>query len=213
MKALFKLFIFMLYCTAAVSLVSCLGDGDDGGISDNDYKTYMSIMSGYYYDGRMYFQNDTITSSSNTNKVDSVNNISVMVYTDSTLIVQNVPGRLLAKCITGHDELKQAIEDAGNKNITAAYLLSSVSNNSVFFYYVLPASVTWDALTYNGNTHKVQIAFYSPSSGAYYGGAVDFTLYMAGVYQDGDLLQLFYDDDSSESEQKDAVLEIYASKY
>lgn len=209
MKVLSRLSVFVLCCMATMSLVSCLNSDDDNSMSDEDYKIYTTLISGYYYGGTMYFYNDTITT--NTSKVDSVSSLSAVISTDSTILIQNVPGRVLAKCISNHDALKEAIENAESKTLKARYLLYNNTSSGYLYYYVYPVSVTYDELTYNGNTHKVEIAFYTPTLGVYYNNMVDIPFYLAGVYQDGDQLELFYDNGSDANNTK-SLLEFYASK-
>ncbi|MCD8289980.1 MAG: DUF4840 domain-containing protein [Prevotella sp.] len=210
MKVLSKLMVIVLCCTASLSLFSCLGDDDsNNNMSEEDYKIYTSLLSGYYYGGKIYFYNDTITTSSN--KVDSVSSLSAVIYTDSTFVIQNVPGRVLAKCITGYDALKEAIENADSKTIKAKYILYNNVSSGYLYYYVYPVSVTYDELTYNGNTHRVDISFYTPTLGVYYNGMIDIPFYLAGVYQDGDQLELFYDSTYG-SDNSNTLLEFYASK-
>ncbi len=210
MKELSKLMVIVLCCTAAMSLVSCLGDSDESnGLSEEDYKSYVNLMSGYYYGGKIYFYNDTITT--NSNKVDSVTSLSAVIYTDSTIVIQNVPGRALAKCIKNHDELKEAIENADSKTLRLSYLLYPMQTSSYLYYYVYPVSVTYNELTYSGSTHEVVISFYTPTLGVYYNGMIDIPLYMAGVYQDGVEMELFYDRCSTD--KSNTLLEFYAKKY
>ncbi len=210
MKLSTKLMVFVLCCTASMSLVSCLNsDDDNNGLSEEDYKSYMSLMSGYYYGGKIYFYNDTITTTSN--QVDSVSSLSAVIYTDSTIVIQNVPGRVLAKCITNHAALKEAIENADSKTLRLNYLLYPRETTSYLYYYVYPVSVTYDELTYNGSTHNVVISFYNPSLGVYYNGMIDIPIYLAGVYEDGNEMELFYN--SSSSDNSSTLLEFYASKY
>ncbi len=209
MKVLSKLSVFVLCCMATMSLVSCLNSDDDDSMSDEEYKSYVNLMSGYYYGGKMYFYNDTITTTSN--QVDSVTSLSAVIYTDSTIVIQNVPGRVLAKCITNHSALKEAIENADNQTLRLNYVLYPRQTSSYLYYYVYPVTVTYNELTYSGDTHKVQISFYTPSLGVYYNNMIDIPIYLAGVYQDGEEMELFYS--SSSLDNSNTLIEFYASKY
>lgn len=209
MKVLSKLSVFVLCCMATMSLVSCLNSDDDDSMSDEEYKSYTNLMSGYYYGGKIYFYNDTITTTSN--QVDSVTSLSAVIYTDSTIVIQNVPGRVLAKCITNHSALKEAIENADNQTLRLNYVLYPKQTSSYLYYYVYPVTVTYDELTYSGSTHKVQISFYNPSLGVYYNGMIDIPIYLAGVYEDGEEMELFYN--SYSSDNSNTLLEFYATKY
>lgn len=92
MKNLSRLFALLMCCTMAVSLTSCLGTDDDGGIDPETYKTWLQQMSGNYYGGstwqtqnKIYFFNDTITDKNNENKVDSITGITAS-STKATLL-------------------------------------------------------------------------------------------------------------------------------
>ncbi|MCD8202768.1 MAG: DUF4840 domain-containing protein, partial [Prevotella sp.] len=76
---------------------------------------------------------------------------------------------------------------------------------------VYPVTVTYDELTYSGSTHKVQISFYNPSLGVYYNGMIDIPIYLAGVYEDGNEMELFYN--SYSSDNSNTLIEFYATKY
>lgn len=203
MKRFNKLFIFLLCCVSAMSLTSCLGSDDDNRLDPETEKMYRTQMSGYYdggtgwrYQNKIYFFNDTIKDEDGNlpdpgNVVinDSVNNIRGRINAaDSTFVIYNVPGKVLAKEISDdHAGLKKAIEDAPVQDIRGKFALLSVSGQSVYLFFY-PESVKYPELTYDGETHNdVTIAFWGPSRGIYFlsntYNVIQFGLCPAAVYE------------------------------
>ncbi len=223
MKKLSRLFALLMCCTMAVSLTSCLGTDDDGGIDPETYKTWLQQMSGNYYGGstwqtqnKIYFFNDTITDKNNKNKVDSITGITASFYKgDSTLVINGIPGRILAKEIKENDALKQAIENANMQSLKAKFILSNVSGN-VAYYLTYPYDITYPALQYNGETHKVTLKFYGPSFGGYqYSQASELhmiDLYLMGVYVDDKLTYTICDSPNNEEQMKKAILQAIVTR-
>ena len=103
MKRFNKLFFILMCCVSTMSLTSCLND-DDNGIDPETYAKYLQQMSGTYYgsetyQNRIYFYNDTITGSNNSNKIDSISsNVVISISArDSSFLISGVPSRVLAK--------------------------------------------------------------------------------------------------------------------
>lgn len=224
MKKLSKLFAFMICCTMAVSLTSCLGTDDDGGIDPETYQLWLSQMSGNYYGGntwqtnnRIYFINDTITDKNNENKIDSITGITASYYKgDSTLVVNGVPGRLLAKEITDNDALKKALEEAYSQNLKAKFVIYNILNSSLAYYLAYPYEITYPSLQYNGETHKVTFKFYPSSLGGYmYTKSsemhqVDF--YLMSIYIDDKLAYTICSDTNNEDQMRKALIEVIVAR-
>lgn len=224
MKRLSRLFTIMLCCTAAVSLTSCLGNDHESGIQPEEYKQLLNSISGFYMGGstwqtqnKIYFYNDTITDKNNPLKTDSITGISATFFKgDSTVVVEGVSGRVLAKELTGHDDLKKALEDYLAQPIKAKFIFFNV-NSPQASYFVYPFDVTYPSLKYpNGETHEVTFKFYSPSLGVFQSlntqQANIFEFYLMGVYVDGKLLQTIYDGSDDNNKMKKALLRICVTR-
>lgn len=220
MKRFSKLFCIMLFAITAASLASCLGSDDDGGIDPATYKAWLTSISGNYYgndgswttENKIYFYNDTITGD---NKTDSITGVDVSFYGDSTVVVNNVPGRLLAKAIKNNDALKEAIENTYSQTLKAKFIFYDIQNPYAS-YFVYPAEVTYRSLAYNGENHDVTVKFYSPSAGAFLIDSgtrkVSLSFCVEGVYVDGSAVPSIYDDLSSNEKQGRALFQVYATR-
>lgn len=220
MKRNLRLFGIMLLAITTASLTSCLSSDDEGGIDAETYKIWLTNISGHYYgdnsswktENKIYFYNDTI---SGENKADSINGIDVSFYKDSTMVIDNVPGRVLAKNIKDNDELKKAIEDASAQTLKAKFIFYNISND-IASYLVYPYEVTYPALNYKGDTHKVTIKFYGPTGGAYGyvkgKSTVAFNFCIEGVYLDNNVVPSIYDDTSLNIRQQKSILDIRATR-
>ena len=224
MKKLSKLFAFMLCCTATVSLTSCLGNDSDGGISPEEYQTWLTNISGFYSGGstwqtqnKIYFYNDTITDENNKEKTDSITGISATFFKgDSTVVIQGVPGRVLTTEIKGHDDLKAALEDEIGQSMKAKFMFFSI-NSPQASYYVAPFDITYPELEYpNGEKHDVTFKFYSPSLGIFQSlntrQANILEFYLMGVYVDDKLTYTIYDGTDNHEKMKKALLQVYVTR-
>lgn len=223
MKKLSRLFAILLCCAMAVSLTSCLGTDDDGGIDPETYNAMMTQMSGNYYGGstwqtrnRIYFYNDTITDENNKNKIDSITGITAGYYKgDSTLVISGIPGRLLAKEIKENDALKKAIEESSMQTLKAKFIISNITGN-LAYYLVYPYDITYQSLQYDGETHDVKFKFYAPSLGGYQYDQTSEThimdFYLMGVYVDDKLTYTICDDTNDEEQMKNALFEVIVTR-
>lgn len=220
MKRFSKLFCIMLCAVTAASLASCLGSDDDGGIDPETYKAWLTSISGNYYgndgswttENKIYFYNDTITGES---KTDSITGVDVSFYGDSTVVVSNVPGRLLAKAIKDNDALKTAIENTYSQTLKAKFIFYNIQNPYAS-YFVYPAEVTYPSLAYNGGTHKVTVKFYYPSGGAFLidgsSRKVSLSFCVEGIYLDDSVVPSIYDELSTDEKQGRALFQVYATR-
>ncbi len=224
MKNLSRLFAILICCTMAVSLTSCLGTDDDSGIDAETYQKWLSQMSGTYYGGtsyqtknRVYFINDTITDKNNKNKLDSITGITASYYKgDSTIVVNGISGRVLAKEIKDNDALKKALEEAYSPTLKAKFVIYNILNSNIAYYLAYPYDITYPELKYNGETHKVSFKLYSPAIGAYQYTAnaelnvIDF--YVLGIYVDDKLAYTICDNTNNEDQMKKAFLEVVVGR-
>lgn len=117
---------------------------------------------------RVYFINDTITDKNNKNKLDSITGITASYYKgDSTIVVNGISGRVLAKEIKDNDALKKALEEAYSPTLKAKFVIYNILNSNIAYYLAYPYDITYPELKYNGETHKVSFKLYSPAIGAY----------------------------------------------
>lgn len=173
----------------------------------------MTEMAGPYSSGKLYFYNDTITNSKNPTKIDSVMYSSARVLSsDSTVTVYDVPGRLLARGLKNHPELKKAMEDADPVDITSKFIFISINDYGYCYAYTYPNTVTYENLEYGGAAHKVEVKFYWPSSTQYYNKQMSYSMAVGGIYEDGTLVEQLYSTSGTEAEQKSAIVEFYGSK-
>lgn len=166
---------------------------------------------------KVYFYNDTITDKNNPSKTDSITGISATFFKgDSTVVIQGVSGRVLAKELTGHDDLKEALKDNSVQPMKAKFDFFHISSQQAS-YFVYPFDVTYPSLQYpNGETHEVTFKFYSPSLGAFQSLSTQqaniLEFYLMGVYVDGKLLQTIYDGSDNQDKMKKALLRVYVTR-
>lgn len=226
MKKLNKLSVLLLCCLGMFSMSSCLNSDDDGGIDPQLYETYLTNISGLYYgtgtdwrhQNKIYFYNDTITADTPSEKVDSVGGITVaFMKNDSSFVVDNVPGRVLAKEITDdkYKDLKAAIENGPTQTLRGKFYFTNISQYAYFLVY--PSTVEYKDLAYGGETHDVVIDFWTPVATGIYGyvggkQVVNLTLYLAALYIDGKKAFDIYNGTDVGVEQMKAQLLISAAR-
>ncbi|MGN1376369.1 MAG: DUF4840 domain-containing protein [Prevotella sp.] len=221
MKKILGLIGIILCSMSAAVLTSCLSsDGDDGGMDPTTYKSWLVKLAGNYYGdpsswkttNKVYFYNDTI---SGTNKTDSIDGIEIRMGTDSTMIVYDVPGRIIAKSIKDDDELKEAIENAAAPYLIAKYILYSPQTNYIS-YLVYPYDMEYTNVDYKGGSHNVKVKFYMPTGGAWatQNGnsqtAANFCI--EGIYLDGNKVKSIYDDLDYSTAQSNSVFQVFATR-
>lgn len=212
--------MLILCCVATVSFTSCLSDDSDSGIDDTTYQSWLTSISGSYagsssnwqLQNKIYFYNEE----SNT---DSICDVYVRFYkADSTVTVEDVPGYVFAKEITGNDELKKALQNTDiMQTLKAKFVFYNISSPYAY-YAVFPYSIEYPSLAYeNGETHKVTVNFVSGAySGIYYSSSVSsmnqFSFYVANIYVDGNLDQTIYDGSSDDEKAARACLTVFCSR-
>ena len=215
MKKMTKFLMLLLCGVTMFSTTSCLNDDDNDnvGIDPVTYKQFLATASGNYNIGtKLYFYNDTITAKDNPSMTDSIMGLNAVIQTDSTLVLHDVPGRVLAKEIKNNDALKMAIEDAEPVDIESKILFYNISQG-YGYYYVYSSSVIYNALEFNGGKHKVELQFYVPSGGLYYNKQTTFTYCLANVKVDDKNTYQIYNGSNDAIAQRRAVIQFIGSKY
>lgn len=177
--------------SASVSLTSCLdSDSEDYSITPEQYTQYLEQMAGTYH-GKMYFWNDTITTTeTKTSKLDSLQNVTVSVRgkNDSTITV-SVPAKYLGKNIKNSDEnkaLKDAVDAYADQTLKMKFYLYQLQN-SVVYFGIYPTEITTLNLNYGGADHKMDISWYSyyNYNGTFSSRYMDLSFYMTEIKVDG----------------------------
>ena len=88
---------------------------------------------------------------------------------DTTLIIKNIPTKMLTASIIDTD-LKQAIEALPNQEIKCAI---SVFNVKPILFYIAPYRLDLGKVTYGGKTHDVAVAFLFKNNYTYGGYDAD----------------------------------------
>ena len=171
-----KFFYTFLLCTVALSLVGCLGDDDKDATVDLEYQTKLLLadMQGSY-SGRLITSNN-----------DTLQNMTWKV--DTILHAWTLPDTLFAKCITGHDELREALSHDTETEIHAPIIYAQKVNNdaSTRAFYLYP-KIVQKTLEYGGKSHKVQFVFtHYPYSFGYHNvnTSMIFQIVLAYIYED-----------------------------
>lgn len=168
MKNLFKLFIVLVCCTAAMSLTSCLSESEDYSIDLATQKSYMSSMQGSYNCAiRLYKLKDNNNPSSGIVQYDSIFNQSVTFRTDSTFKVtsnQVVNSLDSAIIVSDNDKRYEALAEAlknytGQPEIAGTYYIpytKYVSTSTLFYWGSIGFTVK---LNYDNADHYVHFLF------------------------------------------------------
>jgi len=176
MKNLFKLFIVLFCCAAAMSLTSCLNSENDS-LDSETAKQYMTNMSGPYYGKmRFYKYNEGNATSATTVQYDSIMSLSWTMGADS--IIKSSYGSII-NCLdsaiivkeddTKYKSLAEALRDyAGTATLTGAYWIpsqSAISSSGINFNAQMSVSAK---LNYDGADHYVYFIFTQQTG--YYAG-------------------------------------------
>lgn len=226
MKKFNKLFIILLCCIGAMSVTSCLNSDDGYTEIDHDlYKATLTSMNGSYYgqnsDWRYqnkiyYYYNDE----KNNIKTDSIVGTVVSINAlDTAFTVSNVTGKVFAKQIPdSHKDLREALENYSSPlSIKGKFDFTRIITNA--YYSIYNTSTTIDNLEYNGEKHKVTIAFwggYPYSSGAYgkiesY-NMIELYLCLGAIFVDDNEKSLYDFPVGSESDLRKATLFVRATR-
>lgn len=187
-------FMSLMACAfAALAFTSCIGDDDGGaksGLTAEEIQACYLATSGNY-DGNMIYKKDATSSSVNNN--DTVD-VSWSILTDSTMIIRNVPSKAIATAFTNNKAIREAIAEQPNQNISCYIgyynMYDKGQNTQQVVWLINPMAVTYDALTYGGETHKVQVVFLG-NNGYSFGSCKTSTrkasmqVVIAGAYIDG----------------------------
>ena len=151
-----KLLIFVVALIATLSFSSCLNDDYDEQAKRNrptveELRAASHTIQGLYH-GKLsrYGLNER----EQLERKDSVNT-TWEIKDDTTLIIKNIPTKMLTASIIDTD-LKKAIEALPNQEIKCAISVFSVKP---ILFYIAPYRLDLGKVTYGGKTHDVAIAF------------------------------------------------------
>lgn len=174
----------VLCCVAAMSLTftSCTDDTGDSNITAAQALQAYNAVKGSYTGKMIYNATNPNNSSDDTDTLA----VTWQIATDSTLVINDFPTSLLAENVLDAD-MKAALLAEPNQDLTCYtnyFRLSPVA------FWVTPKAPAFN-VTYGGNTHKIQIAFYGNSSYSFGAmtttGKMQIQLVEAAVYVDGTL--------------------------
>lgn len=153
----------LLCALMSIGLTSCLSDDDNSnnGLTKEQIAECYNATRGSYNGNMVYKKDATSTSVSNNDTVA----VSWSILTDSTMNIYNVPAKAIASVFTDSD-IKQAVSEQADKVINCAIAYYNISNgtdaNTKYITWLVgPMSITYDNVTYKGETHKVQVSFYA----------------------------------------------------
>lgn len=199
MKNLFKLFIGMFCCVAALSLTSCLNSDDDSSAIDAaTQKSYMSVMSGYY-SGKLRFYKPKTGTVNSIERYDSLSNATCVLSSDSTFTLRSndTQGRYFINCLdsaivntgtyTKYAALSEALRNCTSEGtFYASYCIPSTSYlRSETVWYFVSSMMVEKKLNYDGADHYVYFMFGTPTGYSAVwnkSGSVSLFMLLTGIY-------------------------------
>ncbi|MGI6222358.1 MAG: DUF4840 domain-containing protein [Prevotella sp.] len=143
---------------------SCLDDDDDD--VSFSYLSKSEQLQAFYqlagtHSGRVYWLAD----SSSYTKLDSID-VTLNAANDSTIYIYNFPTKPLAQYVNdGERELKDSLEKQDNVTLT---IYTAYFHLSPIYFEADPYNITYN-MTYGGESHKVEVAFYTGMPNYLYG--------------------------------------------
>lgn len=176
----------MLGCLAAmcVTFTSCNDDDDNSSksLTPTEKQTAYNAIKGDYTGKLIYGAVNAKNSKDITDTIAATWHIA----TDSTVVIDKFPTKLLADNITD-DNIKAALTAADAQNITCYTNYFRVSPAA---FWANPVTPSYN-LTYGGAAHKVQIAFFINSTYSFgqldAKGNFEMQIIEGGIYVDGKL--------------------------
>lgn len=148
-----KFMSLLVGCLAAVSLTSCNDDDDSyRSLTKEEKAQCYQTVRGNYSGKLVYATGETKNGKTVTDTIDAA----WSVQTDSTLIIRQLPTRLLALHVT-NTELKHALETAPAQDLVCRV---NYTQTSPIGFLLNPVTPSYD-LTFGGASHKVQVPFYT----------------------------------------------------
>lgn len=171
----------LLLAVSAVAFTSCLSndDDDDNSLSPAQVQTCYNAVKGSH-SGKFFYQ-----TGNNVNENDTLD-ATWEITSDSTLVIRSFPAKALASAFT-NDELSQSLAEKPAQDITCRIGFIRVSPVQ---WLINPETVTYEDVSYNGTSHKLQVLFYINnfySFGAYNADSnvMQLQILAAGAYLDG----------------------------
>lgn len=162
----------------ALMTVSCNESSSYRELSKQEIRTAYLTVAGTHTGKMVYLKN----AGNYQTKTDTVN-ISWTIDTDSTMTIHNFPVEPFAEFVS-NSELKAALLQQQPQDVKCKI---SFYNLSPVYFYIGVDAPTYN-LTYDGATHKVQLAFYASTSSC--GGfetvtrSMEIHLIGGGIYED-----------------------------
>lgn len=224
MKAFNKLCAIILCLCGAMSVTSCINGDDNYGLDPAVEAQYRQSISGSYngntggdwqLENKIYFYNDTLEGKTVAEKTDSVMNVVARFNTDSTFIISNVPGRVLAKEFPDqYSDMKKAIEEGPANIINGYYIINNVGQGGANLF--VGGTVTIPSLTYGGAVHNdISIVFLQAlGQFGYVSGhkALIVPMYVGSVYEGDTKLFDVSTLGSSDLDLAKALLQVYVTR-
>lgn len=239
MKKLRKLFPLMLVALmVSVTMTSCLDNGDDDGLSDQDKQTWLLQASGSYT-GKIYWFDKNIDKTQYPKQVDSLETVAKLSI-DNTVTLYDFPVKLFFKqldvranyteeqlkdlpaddlaILQRNEEMRQAAEEYGNVDLKMNLYIYNVVNN--YLYYSVAPQTLKLTLNYGGASHDIKIAFINGTQGIYNANRNYIQIYEAAIFDGTDsngqdkLLdgKALYSNDMLETQRKDIIFEFNGEK-
>lgn len=168
MKNLFKIFIVLVCCTAAISLTSCLSESEDSSIDLETQKSYMNSMQGSYNCAiRLFKLKNNNYPSNGIVQYDSIFNQSVTFRADSTFritstqIVNSLDSAIIVSDNdTRYKSLAEAIKNyTGQPEIAGIYYIpytTYVKTSTLYYWGSIGFTIK---LNYDNADHYVHFLF------------------------------------------------------
>lgn len=143
----------------ALSFTAC-NDNDSSyhSLTKEEKAQCFQTVKGDYKGHLVYATGETKNGKTVTDTLD----VTWSIATDSTLVINNFPSKVLAVYVT-NSNLKKALEEAPTQKLTCRTGYIQTSPVGFLLNPVTPAF----NLTYDGATHKVQVPFYTNTTQSY----------------------------------------------
>lgn len=172
MKKLRLLGLCLLVAVSAFTLTSCLNDDDDNsnGVPTAAEKAQMFNSVKGAYRGKIYSIGTNVQTGKST-PTDSAD-VACSINTDSTMVLNYVPARLLALAIdtttAEHKAIREAVaaQDPVNVNCYINFYKYYQQWSTYPFWFIYPTGVTFN-VSVNGASHNVVIGFWGNSTSSY----------------------------------------------
>ena len=151
----FTLFSVISCIVAALAFTSCNSDTSDSyqGLTKEQIQACFLATQGTHTGNMVY------AAENKANIKDQTDTIQVgwTINTDSTMTIYNFPAKAIAEQIKYNDDLKAALAEQPNRNISCSIYYCVASPIQ---FLIVPHNVTYENVEYAGQSHKVEVVFY-----------------------------------------------------